>query len=64
MCKSHLSLPIYTACKLDTMLLVPVELLWHETGRRGKNNLQGDILERDHTSLILAALKSQMIKEA
>lgn len=40
------------------MLLVPVMLLWHETGRKGKNNLQGEILQRDHTSLwFLAALK-------
>lgn len=57
MCKRHLSLPIYIACKLDTMLLVPVMLLWHETGRKGKNNLQGEILQRDHTSLYFSCLK-------
>lgn len=36
MYKSNLSLPIYIAYKLAAMLLVSVELLWHETGRRGK----------------------------
>jgi len=55
--RSDLSPPIYTDCKFDTMLLVLVELLWHETGRRGKVNLQGEILQRDIQASILAALK-------
>lgn len=51
------SLSIYIAYKLAAMSLESVELLWHETGRRGKNYLQGEILLRSHTRLSFSCLK-------
>lgn len=51
MCKSNLSQPIYMTYKLSAMLLVSVELLWHETGRGEKSYLQGEIVLRSHTRL-------------
>lgn len=57
MCKRNLSQPIYIAYKLSAMLLVSVELHWHETGRGQKSYLQGEILIRSHTRLSFSCLK-------